>query len=525
MRRIILAAAAALFLHAAPAMADECTNLALESTAGVASASSQYNATYAARLLNNGYRDYGGWGYWNDATRNAYPDWAQIEWFAPRTIDRIVVRAILSNDSNAANRTLRRARVQYWDATASSWTDVVAAGNPIVDWVTAWYRFDGNEIRSFDLATPITTSKIRVLIEDGYADGYSYLDEIEAYRSGIGCPARPQECTADVALDGTASASSTHGSGLYPVTGVNNGRRESGDSMGYWNDNTNGTWPDWVQVAWDRPQTLSRIVARIPLAREEFPLGEITLRRTRIQYWDDAASAWVDVVGRTGQDNPIIDWSGPREVYDGSESRAFNLATPITTTKIRALIEDGSTDGWSWMDELEAYAAGCGGEPIPTPRDVNLAQSFDGATASVSSRTVGGGMPYILINGRRDTFSYGWVDGTRYTFPDWAQVAWQQPLSINRIVARMPTTSPALAIARARIQYWDDATGVWIDVVGRAGQDNPVVNWSVPVTLDGSEIKQFDFPTVSTSKIRVYFEEGTSTGFSTLDELEAYWVS
>ncbi len=52
-----------------------------------------------------------------------------------------------------------------------------------------------------------------------------------------------------------------------------------------------------------------------------------------------------------------------------------------------------------------------------------------------------------------------------------------------------------------------------------------MLNWPVPVRLDGGEIKQFDFATVQTSKIRVLFEQGRNNTGGALDELEAYWIS
>ncbi|HST41650.1 MAG TPA: hypothetical protein VLK58_19180 [Conexibacter sp.] len=39
------------------------------------------------------------------------------------------------------------------------------------------------------------------------------------------------------------------------------------------------------------------------------------------------------------------------------------------------------------------------------------------------------------------------------------------------------------------------------------------------------EIKQFDFPTVSTSRVRILSERGNTFGRTMLDELEAYWIS
>jgi hypothetical protein len=528
MRRILLAAFAALLLHAAPSMAAECTNLALARKGGLASASSTYNSTYGTYLLNNGWRETLASPYWNDGTQNAYPDWAQIAWSAPREIDRIIVRGPAAYGWAEADRTLGQVRVQYYDDATSTWVDVVGRSgqdNPIVDWVMP-IGADGREAKQFDFA-PVTTSKIRALIERGAPNGWSWLDEIEAYREGIGCEPEPQQCT--VPLDGVASASSVHSSGLYPVSGVDNGRRESGDSMGYWNDNTNGVWPDWVQLTFDAPTPISRVLARIPLAREEFPTGEITLRRTRIQYYDDAASTWVDVTGRSGQDNPIIDWQGPREVYDGSESRAFDLARPVTTTKIRALIEDGSTDGWSWMDELEAYAADCGAEAPPTPRDVDLARTVNGVTAEASSERPEYSA-FTLINGARDGYGYHWLSWERFDpAPAWAQVTWPWPRSINRIVLRSPIWPTGYAdpyyteMRSVTVQYWDAATSAWVAV--SSTQANPLLDWHIPTgRADGTELKQFDFATISTTRVRALIEK-TGEGYAFLDDIEAYWVS
>jgi hypothetical protein len=271
------------------------------------------------------------------------------------------------------------------------------------------------------------------------------------------------------------------------------------------------------------------VVARIPLARRGFPAGEITLRRTRIQYWDDPTSTWVDVVGRSGQDNPIIDWAGPIEVYDGSESRTFDIA-PVTTTKVRALVEDGSTDGWSWLDELEAYEAGCGSGPPLTARDVDLALTENGVEAAVSSQS-GAPEAGLINNGRRDEYGYHWFDGTRWYFPDWAQITWPWPRSLNRIVLRAPVWPtgfglPARTLARVRVQYWDLTTSTWADVAGARGQANPLVDWVIPeLPATGSELAQYDFSTLATTRIRAYFEDGTAEGYSVLDDIHAYWMS
>lgn len=63
---------------------------------------------------------------------------------------------------------------------------------------------------------------------------------------------------------------------------------------------------------------------------------------------------WVDIQGASAQPNPIVDWVMPLNVADGSEIREFDFL-PVTTTRVRVLVENGTTEGWSWMDEIEAY--------------------------------------------------------------------------------------------------------------------------------------------------------------------------
>jgi hypothetical protein len=529
MRRILLAAFALLLLGAAPAMASECRNLALAGNGGVASVSSVYNSAYSADTLINGRRENPNLGtyYWIDSTWDTWPDWAEVQWSSARTIGRIVlvapiIRGVYGNELTPA-RTLSRVRVQYWDSATSAWVDVVGRrgqDNPIVDWVTAWGTSDGSELRKFDL-TPVTTTKIRVQFE-GSPHGYSWMDEIEAYENGEDCDPPASVCT-NRALDGTVTASSTHSSGLYPLSGVTNGQRESGATKGYWNDDTNGVWPDWVQAAWTRPIEVNRIVARIPLAETGFPLGEITMRRTRIQYWDSATAAWVDVVGRTGQDNPILDWTGPIGRADGTETKSFDLATPVTTTKVRVLIEDGSTDGWSWLDELEVYSSDC----VVAPRDTNVALS---GTASASSTWSGYDTAFVNDGRRQTTTDDGyWRDTTAYISDDWVAIDWDAPQTLNRIILRMPwfgvDSWPPVnqTYGAVRVQYWDESTPRWVDV--RSTQDNPALNWLIPERADGTEVKQFDFTTVTARRVRVLFDEATTLGWSFLEEFEAYWIS
>ena len=519
MRRIFLAAFAVVLLHAAPAMAVECRNLALVPNGGTAIASSEWSSGYPISQINNGHSS---GNAWYDATNGVWPDWGGVEWRTPTQMDRIIVRLATGLSGVAYD-----IRVQYWDSSTSSWIDVVGrAGqdNPVLSWRMPLGK-NGTEVKAWDLAAPITTTRVRALFEGG-TYGYSTLDEVEAYLGDGTCtkpgppeprdPGTPRTCT-NRAPEGTATASSVHSTGWYPATGVNNDQVESGVTKGYWNDDTNGVWPDWVQVEWRAPLTINRVAARIPLAQSGFPVGEITLRRTRIQYWDATTSAWIDVVGRSGQPNPIVDWTGPIGRADGTETRTFDIA-PVTTTKIRALIEDGSSDGWSWLDELQAYTD-CTPEE-PTPRGVNLALVPNGGTA-IASSAYSSSYPIAQINNGHSSGN-AWMDATTGVWPDWGGVEWRTPTQMDRIIVRLATGLSGVTYD-IRVQYWDSSTSSWVDVVGRAGQDNPALNWTMPRGKDGTEVKTWDLATpITTTRIRTLFERGTYN--STLDEIEAYWM-
>ncbi len=189
------------------------------------------------------------------------------------------------------------------------------------------------------------------------------------------------------------------------------------------------------------------------------------------------------------------------------------------------LFEDGSTDGWSWLDELEVYSPDCVPETV---RDSNL--SLDG-TASASSTFSAYNAARFINDGLRqsdDSTNY-WADFTPHFWYDWAQVEYRSPQQVNRIVVRAPYRQLQYwydyrQLAITRVQYWDASVPRWRDV--DSTQDNPVLDWIVPeVRADGSEIEQFDFPTVTTRRVRVLFERGNRQGGAFLDELESYWIS
>src|SRR5262249_19305539 len=83
-------------------------NVALASAGAVASASSTYSSGFPASAINDGERaglNAGNGGYWNDATPNTFPDWAQINFNGAKTIDRVVVYTLQDNYLNPVDPT------------------------------------------------------------------------------------------------------------------------------------------------------------------------------------------------------------------------------------------------------------------------------------------------------------------------------------------------------------------------------------------------------------------------------------
>ncbi|MDO8211371.1 hypothetical protein [Conexibacter sp. CPCC 206217] len=528
---VALVCAGALLAQAAPSFAASCENLALPVNGGLAEASSENsNGLYPVAGVNDGIaQTSGGRGFWSDDTPGVFPDWVQIRWDQPTTINRLVFRIAVSSPALPLGvRTQASTRIQYWDDSASAWVDVVGRSgqaNPIVGWTSPLDAADGSERRQFDFPD-VTTTKVRALIEDGASDGASWMEEIEAYRMTDDCD-QPDENLALASNGGIATASTTNSNGLYPVRGVNDGVAQTSGGLGFWSDDTSRVFPDWVQISWADPVVLNRLVFRIPVVSPSLPVGIRTLARTRIQYWDEARSDWVDVVGRSGQDNPILDWIAPLATADGSERREFTIPE-ITTTKIRAVIEDGATDGASWMEEIEAY----GRRDAARPPAQNLALVDNGGSASASSTHSSGLYPVSALNDDRresgSTRGY-WNDDTQNDWSDdWAQIGWTRPVTLDRVVVRIPIAQPdfpvgEITLRSSRVQYWDEARSAWTDVVGASGQSNPILDWTGPIgTTDGSETRTFDIDAITTTKVRVLIEDGSTDGWSWLDEIEAW---
>src|SRR4051812_23450697 len=92
------------------------TNVALASNGGVATASSNYNASFPASAVNNGDRKGVNWengGGWNDGTPSAYPDWVQIDFNTTQTISEIDIFTLQDNWSAPTAPSLNTLFSQY----------------------------------------------------------------------------------------------------------------------------------------------------------------------------------------------------------------------------------------------------------------------------------------------------------------------------------------------------------------------------------------------------------------------------
>jgi hypothetical protein len=179
-----------------------------------------------------------------------------------------------------------------------------------------------------------------VLVNGGADNAFSRLVEIEAW-SGTS-PTLTNYARAT--NGGSVTASST----LSPfVAGnvIDGSRRALNNTL--WLDNTFNSFGDWVEVNFNGSKTISEIDVVTQQDDPNNPL-EPTLTQTfglygvtafDVQYWN--GSAWTTVPGGSVTGNNKV-W------------RQFTF-TPITTTKIRVLVNGGADNAFSRLTEVEAW--------------------------------------------------------------------------------------------------------------------------------------------------------------------------
>ncbi len=230
-------------------------NVALASNGGVATASSQYGASFPVTAVNNNERagtNWGNGGGWNDATAASFPDWVQINFNGNKTIDHVVVYTVQDNYGNPIEPTDTLTFTQYGVTgfTVQGWTGST--------WITLATISGNNLVKRTVNFNAYTTSRIRINVTAALAS-YSRITEIEAWGTSAG--PTPQSNVALASNGGVATASSQYGAS-FPVTAVNNNERAGTNwgNGGGWNDATAASFPDWVQINFNGNKTIDHVV-------------------------------------------------------------------------------------------------------------------------------------------------------------------------------------------------------------------------------------------------------------------------
>ena len=150
----------------------------------------------------------------------------------------------------------------------------------------------------------------------------------------------------------------------------------------------------------------------------------------------------------------------------------------------------------------------------------NIALQANGSTAVASSTYSSAFDPNNAINGDRKGLVY-WNDASSNTFPDWLEVDFSGTRILREIdvftvqdnfqspADPTPTMTFTLyGLRNFEVQYWTGST--WTPIPGGTVTNNNLI-W-----------RQFTFPALSTSKIRVLTSSSADGVWSRITELEAY---
>jgi RHS repeat-associated protein len=176
---------------------------------------------------------------WTSSTPNNGPDWLQIEFSGPKTIDEIDVYTLQDNLSNPIEPTesttfttygLTAFQVQYWDGT--TWLPV--PGGSVSGNDKVWKKFT---------FSPITTSKVKV-VTNGSPDGYSRVIELEAWgptagngTSGVRYVMQDIQGSTRAVMDGTSIVARHDYLPFGEEIGAGTGMRTPGQQFGAMDQN------------------------------------------------------------------------------------------------------------------------------------------------------------------------------------------------------------------------------------------------------------------------------------------------
>ena len=426
------------------------TNVALAANGGVATVSSNFvGAGYAstAAAVNNGERaglNWSGGGAWKDGTNAVFPDWVQINFNGPKTIDHVIVYSMQDNYGFPVDPPSTLTFTQY-GVTAfqvQSWNGAA--------WVTLGSVASNNLVKRQVSFTATTTDRIRINITGGLA-GYSRLTEVEAW-SAVGGP------------------------GLTPTT-------------------TTLTSPANPSVAGSSVTFTATVTGSAPTGTVNFNDGATSI-------------AGCAAVALAGSGNTLT-------------AACTTASLSAGTHGIAASYGGNAGNLASTSAALSQVVNSVGGGGVPS----NVALAANGGVATASSNFVGTGYASTAAavnNGERAGLNWSgggaWKDGTSAVFPDWVQINFNGPKTIDHVIVYsmqdnygFPVDPPstltftAYGVTDFQVQSWNGAA--WVTLGSVAG--NNLVK------------RQVSFTATTTDRIRVNITGGKG-GYSRLTEIEAW---
>jgi hypothetical protein len=301
----------------------------------------------------------------------------------------------------------------------------------------------------------------------------------------------------------------------YQVGNVIDGNRSGAgwQTSGGWNDGTYGNFPDWVQINFNGAKTIDHVV--VYTLQDNYynpvePSDSLTFTRYgvsafEVQAWNGAN--WVTLGVVSG--NNLV-------------KRTVTFA-PYTTDRIRISVT-GTADGvWSRLTEVEAWTSTGTGTATGAPPQANVAFAGNGGVASASS-TYSGGFAVANVNdGNRSGVGWGsnggWNDATYAGFPDWVQVNFNGPKTIDHVVVYTlqdnygnpaePTdmmTFSRYGVTAFEVQGWDGA------------------NWVTLGSVSGNNLvkRTVTFRAYTTDRIRISVSATADGIWSRITEVEAW---
>jgi peptidyl-Lys metalloendopeptidase len=515
------------------------SNYALAVNGGVAVGSTELNPASNA-IDGNRVWIYG--GAWKDSTPGMYPDTLQVTFNGTKSIDEISVFAVKDDYTNGVPPdmttttslySLAALDVQFW--TGSQWMTVpngLVTGNN-----RAWVKLT---------FSPISTTMIRVVVNNAAGDEYSRIVELEAWGNAGGAPTPTITPMPSITPTPIPTPTPTVTPSPTPVVRMNhalvgNGGVATGSTElnaaanandgsrvwaigGAWKDSSAGVFPDWLQVTFNGEKTIDEI--SVFAVKDDYQntvdptLGTTTtvysLIAFDVQYWN--GTSWVIVPGGTITGN----------------NKAWTKITfsPISTQRIRVMVNNASQDGYSRIAELEAWGGGpaltptpsptAASTPIPSPTPAgrsNFARTMNGGVATGSTEL---NPASNAIDGSRVWAIGGaWKDSSSGVFPDWLQVDFSNVKMIDEISVYAvkddydsmdeptpSTTTTTYSLIAFDVQYWNGAA--WVTVPGGTIMGN------------NQALKKITFAPISTQKVRVLVNSASIDGYSRIVELEAW---